>query len=269
MNLLVHPESVFLIVYPGGYCGEFIAWWLGLHPGCIRTGLVGMNNNRYLGRHAHNYVYHEDGSRDRLYLTAHPSTTVSKIGFDVPDKNQHIILHASTRTHRFYFLLQLIKTVFARHKAEHQSQEFQQYLNGRTEFIGAELDSWLKKEPCPSTAEIIAKAWAGSTVWNQILRSAGARVNIDSLFFDNYATGYEQLCQRLNLLPDHTLNHYILEYHQRNVELVEYYTGMELDTFLDLDHDTAMTVMVQASDKSLESSVNKVQSIVRIFLEGI
>ena len=253
MDLLVHPKSVFLIVYPGGYCGEFLAWWLSLHPKCIRTGLRGIDNNRYVGIHDYDYVYSEQGSRDFLFLTTHPHSIVSKNGFTVPDTNQHLIFCASPRTHRFYFLLYLIKTVFFKFTTERQPaifesaeqwNEFKQYLEGRTEFAGVEAEYWIKKQPYTSVADIVTSRWKRSLIWP--MAPAPSDINIASLFFGDYLTGYAELCKRLNLTPEHRFDHLIPEYHQRNVKLVERFTGLDLDNFLDLDDDVAMIILVRA-----------------------
>jgi hypothetical protein len=256
MDLLVHPKSVWLIVYPGGYCGEFLAWWLSLHPGCIRTGNRGIGKNRYIGQHDRNYVYSEQGSRDLLFLTTHPNSGgVSKIGFVVSDIDQHMTFYASKRTHRFYFLLYLIKTVFYKHtvahpplglfeSSKHWEDFVRHYLRGRVEFTGTEVMYWLKGLPYKDPPGLVADAWRKAGTWP---RMHGPRnYDIDGLFFGDYAQSYADLCSRFNITPQDRLNHYVPEYHQRNVELVESYINMPLQEFLDLDEDTAMTVITQA-----------------------
>ena len=256
MDLLVHPKSVWLIVYPGGYCGEFIAWWLGLHPHCIQTGNRGVGHNRYIGTHSYNYVYSEQGSKDLLFLTTHPNSGgVSKIGFVVSDTDQHMTFYAGKRTHRFYFLLYLIKTVFYKHTVAHpplgsfesskQWEDFvQNYLKGRVEFTGTEIECWLQGVHYKDTPGVVADAWRKARIWP---KGQGPRnYNIDGLFFGDYAQSYADLCSRFGIIPQDRLNHYIPEYHQRNVALVEKYIDMPLQEFLDLDDDTAMAIITHA-----------------------
>lgn len=255
MDLLVHPKSVWLLVYPGGYCGEFIAWWLGLHPGCIHTGTRNVGKNRYVGQHKFNYVYSDAGCKDFLFLTAHPSSVASKAGLVVSDPTQHIQLYAGKRTDRFYFLLYLVKTVFYKHTTLNPPfsvfpsvthwNRFVQYLNGRTQFTSKEVECWLDNVPYRSADEIVRSAWNSSKTWAS-LEIQPQDINLDELFFGDYTQCYMSICDRLNLQPDSNLDHYIPEYHRRNIALVEKYTGMDLDQFLELDDSRALTVVSQS-----------------------
>ena len=248
MNLEVCPESVFLIRYPGGYCGEFLAWWLSQHTGCIKINSRNIGHNRYVAQHQYNYVYHQQGSKDLLFLTAHPSDDVSKIGLPVCDSAQHLYLYSSHRTHRFYFLLYLIKTVFYKYRIDHPPavvanrpekwQQFLQYLNGRKEFTSTEIQCWMEGIPCPDTAEIVQTAWAKSPT-SPGYQGPGS-INIDELFFGDYSRSYTELCGQLNLIPQTTAQINIQDYHQRNVELAEKYLGLDLESFLELDTESAL-----------------------------
>jgi hypothetical protein len=256
MDLLVHPDSTKLIVYPGGYCGEFLAWWLSLHPGCIKIGHRNIGNNRYSGQHKYNYVYSKQGTKDLLFLTAHPGqNVVSKIGVAVPHYEQHIILYASKRTHRFYFLLYLIKTVFYKYTVaqppmwlfkspDHWPNFVQNYLNGRIEFTGTEIECWEQGIPCKNSTDIVVDAWCG---YKFCVNPHGIQeFDIDGLFIGNYARAYDDLCSRFHITPQDKFNHHIPEYHQRNVALVEKYINMPLDIFLDLDDESAMPIITQS-----------------------
>lgn len=254
MDLAVHHKSVFLIVYPGGYCGEFLAWLLGQHANCIPTGVQHLGKNRYSGVHTHNYVHdNKHGTKDFLFLVAHPGTATSKTGLPVHDINQFIFFYASSRTHRFYFMLYLAKTVFYKYYVTHPPialcpspdrwAEFVRYLGGRTEFSAAEIDCWLNDQP--HSVDSVVSAW-----WDRLgtpRQSLGAnKLDIDTLFFQDPESGYMDMCNKLKLTPNPDLVDQLIDYHQRNVTLVESRVGMPVDQFLDLPEPAALAVMQQA-----------------------
>lgn len=255
-RLLVHPDSVFLVVYPGGFCGEFLTWWLGLHPGCIQTDVTGLDRNRYVWKHRNTYVFDESGSRDRLFLTGHRSDQPSKCGLQVNNISQHIGLCADSKHYYFFFYLFLIKTIFhpfslSKIKSDffvtdQRRQEFLQYLNGRTMFTGGEYEAWAEGQSI-EVADIV------QFHLDRLLRSAPITIekkcNISNLFFGDTAAEYTKLCDTLQLSMYKKIYYYLPQYHRRNVDLVEQYSGMTIDEFLAADHNTLVNVMIRTGQQ--------------------
>lgn len=262
-RLLVHPESVFLIVYPGGFCGEFLSWWLGLHPGCVRTQIRGLENNRYIWQRSYQYAYHSQGTRDKLFLSTHSGNIVSKCGFEVPNSQQHVWLYSSAKYQIFFFYLFLIKTVFFKYSIYDSSppkyfkpeqwQEFLKYLNGRSVFYNHEAEAWLNG--CDhDIRDMVIDKW--NTLGDSSRSSIDVKIDVGSLFFENSQHMPENLCAAVNVKHDARLDHYLSEYHQRNIALVEKYHGTTVDQFLNLDTEQALLSIVDCINSKL--LVNKI-----------
>jgi hypothetical protein len=262
-TLLIHHESVFLIVYSGGFCGEFLSWWLGLHPGCIRTQVKGLENNRYVWQQTYQYAYHSQGTKDKLFLSTHPGNTISKCGFAVPNAKQHIWLYSSARYQIFFFYMFLIKTLFfkysihdsnpPRYFTSEQWQEFLKYLDGRQDFYNHEAESWINQRNV-TVGDLVIEKW--NTLSDTSLSNIDTKIDVGQLFFENSQTGSEKLCAALDVENDSRLAHYLPEYHQRNVALVEKYHGTTVDQFLNLTTDQALSAMIDCVNSKL--LVNKI-----------
>ena len=249
-TLLVHPKSVFLLVYPGGHCGEFLAWWLGQHPGCVRTPIMGIENNRYIWQPSYNFEYSEHGTRDRVYLTAHPGSTVSKPGFNVPDLSQHIRLYSSQQYLQFFYCLFLIKTIFFEYDIENHRPpsffnsenwlEFLKYLGPRKKFYFYEADQWLNQ--CHTDVRnYLEKRWNSLGSPKPIFKPS---FDVGKLFFENTEQEIQTLLAELNIPFSSKIFYYLPEYHQRNVALVEKYFNIKIDQFLELNADQVLDLVV-------------------------
>lgn len=250
--LKIRPQSVFLLVYPGGHCGEFLSWWLGLHPGCVRTQVRGIENNRYVWQPSYRYEYSERGTRDKLFLAAHPGNTVSKCGLTVSDSQQHIFLYSDAKYRHFFYYLFLIKNYFSEFRVEQQQppsitteqwHEFLKYLNGRDSYYLYELECWVNNDFSTFRNSVY-------TGWDRINSPGGPsiqlRFDIGEMFFGNTEQHAQKLLKDLTIRPNPKLSYYLPEYHQRNIAVVEKHSNMKIDQFLDLDIDQALEVMANS-----------------------
>jgi hypothetical protein len=264
-DLVVNPKSVFLIVYPGGYCGEFLAWWLSQHPGCVATQHYKIGKNRYSGRHPYNYILDETGTQDKLFLTGHWPSNISKNGVVVSDPAQHIYLYATEKYHRFFNYLYMIKTIFYNYQVDKPQvvfkdkplewAEFVQSLNGQQTFIGAEMESWIHSRHGLGIVSWVEQYWERSSRYSRPSISNKLNYDISPVFFNN---GCLDFCQQLNVASSNELESHIAEYHQKNLHLVESYAGMTVDEFLNLSADQAKAVVVQ----NIQSLLLKSHSLV-------
>ena len=262
MNLAVHPESVFLIIYSGGYCGEFLAWWLGQHSGCVRTGYYNIGKNRYIGNHYYNYTLTQTGTRDKLFLTGHCARSPSKNGITVPDPAQHINLYATQKYHRFFNYLYMIKSVFYTFRVDKPQSKFNdrptewnqflESLNGREFFTGAEMESWLYSRHQTSIEQWTKTYWQKSMSHTRFNPVSKINYDISNLFFNNnIGQGCADFCQVLNVINCPELETQMSEYHQENLRLVENYSGTTVDEFLELSDSTVESIIVNNTQAAL------------------
>lgn len=256
-SLLIHPQSLFLIVYPGGHCGEFLAWWLGMHPGSVRTQIRGIENNRYIWQPSYQYQYSEQGTRDRVFLTTHDREEPSKCGFRVTNPEQHIALYSSEKYRRFFYYLFLIKTVFFKYEVDPSKpplfftsenwKEFLKYLGTKQYFYYYEAEDWINNRPS-NLKDLVTNKWHNVNTPGPL--QFKYKFDIGDLFFGNTEQESLNLLSTLNISSSPRLFAYLTEYHQRNIELVEKYANMKVDEFLDLTIDQALDVMVNSCHQS-------------------
>lgn len=257
-DLWVDPKSVFLLVYTGGYCGEFLAWWLGQHPGCLRTQISSVGKNRYIGEHKHNYVLNEAGIKDRLFLTGHRPFKPSKAGTLVFDSHQHIYLTGNPEHHHFFFYLYLIKTMFFRYRASdslkayfddpQQRELFLSQLNGQDTFTGIEIEDWLGNKTT-NINDYVIDHWHKSKTQGFALRAVGPTINVSNVFFNDPDAGHEYICNTLGLIVNPKLTYYLPEYHQRNVLLIEQTANMPISDFLSLEDSSLVDLFLSTAHK--------------------
>ena len=268
MHLAVHPQSVFLIIYPGGHCGDFLAWWLSMHPGCVLANHLEVANNRYLCKHSYNYTLDENGTRDKLFLTGHSSTEPSKNGVIVSDPAQHIYLYASERYQRFFKYLYMIKTIFHKYRTNNPQvvfkdkplewAEFVKSLNGQPTFIGAVMESWIHSQHSNGIEQWAELFWGKFSRYLRPDPQHKLNYDISQLFFNNINAGCQDFCQQLNVHSSDELESYVLKYHQKNLLLVETHAGMTVDKFLDLPEQRAQDVVIQNIQSLLQETYSLV-----------
>lgn len=254
--LKIHPKSVFLIVYPGGHCGEFLAWWMGLHPGCVRTQIREVDSNRYIWQPSYRYELSEQGTRDKLFLTTHPGNTTSKCGFAVPDFQQHISLYSNARYRHFFYYLFLFKTYFFKYRiSDHnvpgffttqQWQEFLKYLGPRDSFYYYEAESWINNS-YTNVRDFVYLKW-------DVINAPGDssvqfRFDVGEMFFGDTERESQKLLRSLDIDVSPKLFDYLREYHRRNIAVIEKYTNTNIDQLLSLDIGQSLAIVADILDQ--------------------
>lgn len=271
----VNPRLVHLLLYQGGYCGEFIGYWMSQHPGCIPSTVYTLDNNRYVHRFDQKFVISTalaQTSPDRLFLLAHPgglpkdSTTFNGIPRSAVD--QHSYIWCSEPYKKFFFLLMWVKMRLYKfsmtavdatgqwpaHIAQqfsemYTAEQFRQYINNRSWFYQFELDSFKQDQP---NFTVMSRAREEYQFYNLLTDYDHLpRINLDELMFGNTAQEHQRMCEYYGL--DHSLSQpltpMIQAYHQRNLDIAQRYLDVPLDEFLALSHEQAWPCIERALNR--------------------
>lgn len=273
---LVRPESAYLLIYPGGFGGEFIAHWLSQHPGCIPSVFEQLKNNRYVHILNNTFEFSSVGTSRRLFLITHPydqdntqsdDRSFSGIVFDNPA--QKAFITCAEEHKKFFFVLMWIKlrlfrftlekylllsskSDWSQHLLKYFDQDhytvenFEYYINGREWFYQFEIDSWREgKQNTPVINRIRDEYqhWFLHLNYDSLFN-----INLSELMFGNCHAEHQRLCQHFGIdySQSHQLIHMMQQYHQRNVELAERYLKLPIDQFIAMSNTQAQPVIEQA-----------------------
>lgn len=272
---LVRPESAYLLIYPGGFGGEFITYWLSQHPGCIASTVKQLKNNRYVHILNNTFEFSPKGTDRKLFLITHPycqlnlqsdNRSFSGIVFDNPA--QKAFITCADHHKKFFFVLMWLKlrlfrfTVdryrsgspksgWAQHLApqfdqDHTLENFKHYINQRPWFYQFEFDSWRDhKENIP----VINRIQNEYQYWFLPLDYQSLfNIDLSELMFGDSKSEHARVCQHFGI--DYDLSQHLVsmmqQYHQRNIVLAERYLKMSVDDFVALSNDQAQPVIQQA-----------------------
>ena len=272
---LVRPESAYLLIYPGGFGGEFMAYWLSQHPGCVPSTVKQLKNNRYVHILNNTFEFSPKGTGRKLFLITHPycqlnlqsdNRSFSGIVFD--DPAQKAFVTCADEHKKFFFVLMWLKmrlfrfTVdryrsgspksgWAQHLApqfdqDHTLENFKHYINQRPWFYQFEFDSWRDhKENIP----VINRIQNEYQYWFLPLNYQSLfNINLSELMFGDSESEHARVCQHFGIDYDSSqhLMSMMQQYHQRNIVLAERYLKMPIDDFVALSNEQAQPVVQQA-----------------------
>ena len=273
---LVRPESAYLLIYPGGFGGEFMAYWLSQHPGCIPSIVRQLKNNRYVHILNNTFEFSPKGTDRKLFLITHPycqlnlqsdNRSFSGIVFD--DPAQKAFITCADHHKKFFFVLMWLKMRLFRFTverylssapesgwAQHLSSQFGQdhdtvenfkhYINGREWFYQFEFDSWrngTKNIPVINRIHNEYQHWFLPLDYHSLFN-----IDLSELMFGDSETEHQRLCQHFGIDYESSqhLDIMMQQYHQRNIDLAERYLKMPIDDFVALSNDQAQPVIQQA-----------------------
>lgn len=278
MKTLGHPDHTYVLIYPGGYGGEFLCYWLGQHAGCISTPTNFLPNNRYLTRFDQINI-HPRAPALKLFLPGHNQTThAAKNGFVPTDIDRVIGTSVTARYQKFYFLLFALKTWLVKYSTnnmiEHVSLEqhlqFLSVVHPRTDFYFDEFTEWEATQSVPSMNQLLERRFkqaCNHLLERRVMQSCtemsseigrvsviGARfcIDLDQLFFGTFvdrAAEYQRLCDHIGTVPTTALLHQLDQYHANNLDLVSSVTGMPVLDFVALSNNEAWPVIQQACQR--------------------
>ena len=272
---LVRPESSYLLIYPGGFGGEFMAYWLSQHPGCIPSTVRQLKNNRYVHILNNTFEFSPKGTDRKLFLITHPysqdnvqsdSRSFSGIVFDNPA--QKAFITCADEHKKFFFVLMWLKmrlfrytldryrsgspkSGWGQHLApqfdqEHTLENFKHYLNQRPWFYQFEFDSWRNGQ---ENVPVVNRLQHEYQYWFLPLNYQSLfNINLSELMFGDSESEHARVCQHFGIDYDSSqhLMSMMQQYHQRNIVLAERYLKMPIDDFVALSNEQAQPVAQQA-----------------------
>ena len=266
--IAVNPNYVHLLIYPGGYCGEFIGYWLSQHPGCIPAQVQSLMNNRYIHTFNDKFVISTalaTTTDDRLFLLAHsggdPKNDTTFNGILKSDINSHSEITCSTPFKKFFFLMMWLKmrlykflagtgqwntNILSQFNDTHTYADFQNYIDHRDWFYQFEIDSFKQDKP---NLDIITRAHNEYLFYNLLPPEPVSKtINLDELMFGDVEKEHQRICEQYELDYDlaQPLTWSMRMYHQRNLRLAQRYLDIPIEQLLAIDYDDAWLVIKQA-----------------------
>lgn len=259
MKALGHPDHTYVLSYPGGYCGEFLCYWLGQHTGCVPVPTSLLPSNRYV-TNFNQIKLHPRSPTSKLFLPGHDMHAyTAKNGFAPTDISRVIGVHVSVAFQKFYFVLFASKTILYRYGPQvpmpsadaAEMSQFLAYIQPQTEFYHHEFTAWQNKQSAMSTDQIIEQRFLQGCV-NTDINTAEFNINLDQLFFGNLvdrAAEYQRLCDHIGTVPNTELLHQLDQYHVKNLDLVSSTTGMPVLDFVALTNEQAWPVILKSCQR--------------------
>ena len=272
MKSVGHPDHTYVLIYPGGYGGEFLCYWLGQHSGCIPTPTNFLPNNRYISRFDQIKI-HPRAPALKLFLPGHNQVThAAKNGFVPTDVDQVIGTSVTARYQKFYFLLFALKTLLVKYSTnnmmEHvslaQHLQFLSVVHPRTDFYYDEFIEWEATQSVPPMNQLLERRFkqscdhllerrvrqsytkVSSEVGRVGVNGAKFCIDLDQLFFGAFVdrvAEYQRLCDHIGTVPDTALLHQLDQYHAKNLDLVSSVTRMPVLDFVELSNKEAWSVI--------------------------
>jgi hypothetical protein len=270
--IAVRPDNVHLLIYLGGYGGEFIGYWLSQHPGCVPAIAESLPKNRYVHRFTQKFVISTalaTTSDDHVFFLSHPdgkpkdATTFN--GIAINQIQDHSFIWCSHAYKKFFFLLQWIKMrlykfnmmdidtlgkwpshIMNQFDQHHTLADFRKYINNRSWFYQFELNSFRAGQTLSAVLDQADIEYHYYHLMDQCDHLP--RINLDQLMFGNTAQEHQRICEHFKLDYElaQPLTQSIQAYHQRNIEVAEKYLHMSVAQLLDLSDGKAWPVVEQA-----------------------
>lgn len=259
MQVIGHPDYTYTLVYPGGYGGEFLCYWLGQHVGCVPVPITNLHNNRYV-INFNQIRLHPRAVESKLFLPGHNMITgAAKNKFTPTSPDRIIGVRTSSAFQKFYFVLFAIKTILYKYSCAtplssstpEQMLEFFSVIHPRTEFYYHEFDAWQSNQPIPDI-ELYLHERFDIACRAETATTTNFNIDLDQLFFGDLlgkTTEYVRVCQHLNILPDISLLPQLQQYHDRNVDLVNSTCGISAQALVEMSNADAQLIIMSACQR--------------------
>ena len=253
------PGRLQVVMYTGGHGGEFMCHWLNQHVECHATDIKILPNNRYIlpGVSEAAFKIDSQGLDKTFFYPCHPYAMSDELADSIENGLANLVVLDNTNPQYqgYYLFLFLLKTYY--HKfplyagrlgrsanvknfidthLDHIAQQL-----GRRFYYRHEIESIMNQQPVLSFEQSVSHWMKLSTVVDQPLGWKKIRkykkfhfVNTQELYFSNTETEYHKICQHTNIQPTQSCQG-ITEYVQRNIKLIETYSELDFDAFLNLD----------------------------------
>lgn len=260
---VVKPSQAHLIVYGGGYGGEFIGHWLSQHQCCIPAQALPLANNRYVNTYNRKFKISDSDAttNDLLFLLSHPgnrpkdeATTFN--GIPVTDIQNISYIDCSQPYKKFFFLMMWLKMrlykfslvhtstpwhahIFRQFNSPDHHAQFRQYINGRDWCYQFEITSFINNEPNAPVIDRIQIDYADCELPRLPEYQDVFVIDLDQLLFGNSDQEHQRLCNYYGMPYTPALTADIEAYHQRNLDLYSRYINIPIDEFIGLSQEAA------------------------------
>lgn len=252
------PGRLQVVMYTGGHGGEFMCHWLNQHVECHATDTKILANNRYIlpGVSEATFKIDSQGSNKTFFYPCHPSVVSDELTDNINNglANLVVLNNNNPQYQGYYLFLFLLKTYY--HKfplyamRNGRSANVKNFIDtnldhiaqqlGRRFYYRHEIESIMNQQPVLSFEQSVNHWMKLSTVvdqppvWEKLRKYKKFHfVNTQELYF-NTETEYHKICQHTNIQPTQSCQG-ITEYVQRNIKLIETYSELDFDAFLNLD----------------------------------
>jgi hypothetical protein len=254
-----HPDHTYVLTYPGGYCGEFLCYWLGQHKECVPVPTTFLPSNRYT-TNFNQIRLHPRSPTSKLFLPGHNMHThAAKNKFVPTDVSRVMGVHVSVAFQKFYFVLFAAKTILYRYGPQApmpsatatEITQFLDYISPRTEFYHHEFDAWKNNHLVMSVNQVLEHRFRQGCI-NIDIDTAEFCINLDQLFFGSFVerfAEYQRVCDHVGTVTDVELLHQLDQYHARNLDLVSNAIQMSVPDFIALSNKDAWPIISAAGQR--------------------
>jgi hypothetical protein len=272
----VKPGKLNVIQYTGGEGGEFLCHWLGLNSNNKNPYTKFLLNNRFIMPSLYNAKWQIDnaGSDQLMFYPCHPSNIDSELKEYINNglANLFVLDTVDICYYRYYFFLFLIKTEFEKKNNHTKLEAVEKIKNlpspyndpdqltmavGRQWHYRYEINRYIDQQPIlpfrDSMPEIIDNriamgALSANTDCHIRQYNKFHRINSIELYFGNTQQEYEKICAYSNLLPSQSVEH-VKSYVRKNINLVEKYSELSFETFLNTDNESIKYLLYNMLEK--------------------
>jgi hypothetical protein len=236
----VRPENIYVLMYSGGFGGEFLTQLISQHPGFVTAKHKINLANGYHSYYDPPIQVDTNGNNLKAVFPAHPYEDRSKPskpydGIIIPPDAVRIAGVCDTRYKRFFFLLFCLKTMLKRMATADVGAEFSEEISHRYRrdwYYQYELDNWRNDKTIPDFREHAQQVYKLGVQGNLANDRRKGKlyydysVDIGKLFFEDFESEYANLLDVFGTQAIPEAHAAVADYHARNIALVEYHTGV-------------------------------------------
>ena len=264
-------------MYTGGAGGEFLCHWLNLNSTGQNLHTRFLPNNRFILPKVYRSSCQVDnnGSDQPVFYPRHPADVDSQLIEYINNGLANLfVIKNNVQHYCYYFFLFLIKTIFYKNynftlhftipkiqslPAPYNCPDKLSETVGRSWHYNYELDNYIDQRQIPTfqqaVPEIIdSRINNGSLSSPMSLKTVSRTYNkfhvIDAneLYFSNTQQVCNNICAYANVQPTQSINA-VKIYVRENIKLVEKYSGLSFDAFLNTDNESIKYLLYNMLEK--------------------
>ena len=261
------PQRLQVVMYTGGHGGEFICHWLNQHAECHATNTRILPNNRYILPSVSDATVEIDsqGLDKTFFYPCHPDKISSTLDSKIHNGQASVLMldnHSDPWYVGYYLFLFLLKTYYYKFSICDHGQGVPPHLKnfidanqdqliqqlGRQFYYRHEIENIMSQQPTPPRQAQIDR-WLQQSNFNNKKHhwetySQAIAVDAQALYFGDTEAEYRKICQHANIQPTLSCQS-VVDYVQQNIQLIETYSGLGLEAFLNLDAESLKYMLCQ------------------------